>query len=426
MTYEINRRVFVGLGLAAAGVGAAPALARNAAAAPSGEPIRIGYSMSLSGPLAGNGQPALLAHRIWADDVNARGGLLGRPVKLVYYDDQSNAANVPGIYTKLLDVDKVDLVVSGYATSMIAPAMPVVMQHEMAFVTLLGSATNDAFRYDRTVNVSPVGARMQEDFARGFFEVAATASPAPKTVAIAGLDSDFPHRAMQSARAQAKAHGIKVVYDRTYPPSTVDFSPVIRAIQSARPDLVFFASYPADSVGLLRAVAEQKLGATVLGGGMIGPQVTAIKTQLGPALNNLVCWDIYAPEPTMAFEGVAEFLERYRAAATQEKVEPLGLYAPPLAYAQMQVLEQAVRRVGKIDQAAIAADFHANDFATVIGTLSFDAAGEWPSERNLYVQYQNVEGNDIEQFKRPGVQVILYPPNLRSGELRVPFPARKS
>ncbi|AMJ61126.1 amino acid ABC transporter substrate-binding protein [Bosea sp. PAMC 26642] len=424
---NITRRTLTGLALSGL-AGGLPTRAfaqatGSPAPAPSGEPIRIGYSMSLTGPLAGNGRPSLLAHQIWAEDVNARGGLLGRPVKLVYYDDQSSGSLVPGIYTKLLDVDKVDLLVSGYGTAMIAPAMPVVMQREMAFVALLGSAANDAFKYDHTVNISPVGGKMQEDFAKGFFDVAVTASPRPKTVALAGLDGDFPQRALQSARAQAKLNGIKVVYDRSYPPSTVDFSPIVRSIQSAKPDIVFFASYPADTVGLLRSVAELKLGATVLGGGMIGLQITGIKSQMGPALNNLLCWDVYAPEPTMQFDGITAFLKRYREVAVREKVEALGVYAPPLAYAQMQVLEQAVRRVGKIDQAAIGADFHANDFSTVIGELSFDKLGEWKVERNLYVQYQGVQGNDIEQFKRPGVQAILYPSHLRSGELRTPFPA---
>src|SRR5262245_6122107 len=128
------------LGRLSAAAAATAAGARTASAqAPSGPPIRIGYSMSLTGGLAGNGRPALVTHQIWAQDVNSRGGLLGRPVELVHYDDQSNGAQVPGIYTKLIDVDKVDLVVSGYATAIIAPAMPVVMQRNMTFITLLGT-----------------------------------------------------------------------------------------------------------------------------------------------------------------------------------------------------------------------------------------------------------------------------------------------
>ena len=97
----------------------------TAASAQSGNPITIGFAMSLTGPLAANGKQSLLGMKIWEEEINAKGGLLGRPVKLVYYDDQTNPSTVPGIYTKLLDVDKVDLVVGPYATNMAAPAMPV-------------------------------------------------------------------------------------------------------------------------------------------------------------------------------------------------------------------------------------------------------------------------------------------------------------
>src|SRR3954464_149637 len=104
--------------------------------APSGQPITIGFSMALTGSLAVNGKSGLLASQIWAEDVNKKGGLLGRPVKLVFYDDQTNPSLVPGIYTKLLDVDKVEVVISGYGTNIAAPAMPVVMAHNATFISL--------------------------------------------------------------------------------------------------------------------------------------------------------------------------------------------------------------------------------------------------------------------------------------------------
>ena len=411
------RRRELTLGLAGA------AILPGAARAQAGNPLRVGFSQSLSGGLAGNGRAALVAQQIWAEDVNARGGLLGRQVQLVYYDDQSNGAQVPGIYTKLLDVDRVELVVSGYATALIAPAMPIVMQHGMCFVTLLGTGVNTSFHYDRHFNISPSGSNVRDTMARGFFEVAAKLPAPPHTVAIAALDADFPQRAVESARYNAEQRGIKVAYDRSYPPGTVDFSPIVRAIQSAKPDLVFINSYPPDSNGMLRAVVEAKLQAQIFGGIMIGPQISAIKAQFGSQLNNLVCWDVYAPEPTMKFPGVDALLARYRAAAAREKTDALGLYVPPLAYTQMQVLEQALARVAKIDQAALAADMHGHDFDTVIGTLRFDEMGEWTEERNLWVQYQGIQGNDLDQFARAGTQVILYPDRFRSGQLRSPWPA---
>src|ERR1700756_2396856 len=107
----------------------------GAAWAQSGEPIKIGYSMALTGGLAPNGRSGLLAQKIWEADVNAKGGVLGRPGGLGYYDDQSNPSTVPGIYTKLLDIDKVDLIIGGYATAQIAPAMPVAMGRNKVFIS---------------------------------------------------------------------------------------------------------------------------------------------------------------------------------------------------------------------------------------------------------------------------------------------------
>ena len=117
--------------------------------AQSKEPIKIGFGMALTGPLSANGKMSLVAMQVWEYDINAKGGLLGRPVKLVYYDDQSKPAHVPGIYTKLLDIDKVDLIVSGYASGQIAPAMPIAIQKKKLFVSLFGTGINETFHYSK-------------------------------------------------------------------------------------------------------------------------------------------------------------------------------------------------------------------------------------------------------------------------------------
>ena len=143
------------------------ALARQRRRRPQ-NPITIGFGMALTGGLAPNGKAALLAMQIWEADINAKGGLLGRPVKLVYYDDQSNPATIPGIYTKLLDVDKVDLVISGYATNMIAPAMPIIMQHNRTFLSLFGLAVNSEFHYPKYFSFTPTGGpEPKQSFAAG-------------------------------------------------------------------------------------------------------------------------------------------------------------------------------------------------------------------------------------------------------------------
>lgn len=411
------------LGRLAAGIAATATLAAPALAQSGGAPLRIGYSMSLSGGLAPNGRSSLLAHRIWQEDVNARGGILGRKVELVYYDDQSNPGNVPALYTKLIDVDKVDIVTSPYATAMIAPSMPVIMQRGMCYVTLFGAGVNEAFRYDRHFSMNVTGDNIKETYAKGFLDVAATLPTPPRSIAILAVDNDFAQRAAESARHLSRQRGLRIVYDRSYPPTTVDFAPTLRAIQATRPDLIFIASYPPDSNGILRAASELRVTAQMFGGGMVGPQIAAVQAQLGPILNNLVNWDVYSPEPTMKFPGIEAFQEKYRARAPQEQVDLLGNYLQPYAYAQMQVVEQALNRVGKVDQAALAADMHANEFRTIVGDIRFSALGEWAKERNLLVQFQGIKDGDLEKYKHPGAKVILYPEHLRSGTLRAPYGA---
>src|SRR2546421_4744665 len=145
------------------------ALALACGVASAAQPLRIGMSMALTGPLAGTGKAALLATQMWVEDINAKGGLLGRPVELIFYDDQSNPSTVPGIYTKLLDVDKVDLVVSGYATNMVAPAMPVVMQKNKVFPALFALDANGEFKYPKYFSVLPTGPNTKTSFTEGFF-----------------------------------------------------------------------------------------------------------------------------------------------------------------------------------------------------------------------------------------------------------------
>src|ERR1700726_2068769 len=193
---------------------AAVLLLASAWPAAAAEPIKIGFGMALTGGLAGNGKAALIAQKIWEEDINAKGGLLGRPVQLVYYDDQTNPSTVPGIYTKLLDVDKVDLVVSGYGTNLEAPAMPIVMQHGMTMMGLFGLAVNDQFHYDRFFQIQPNGPNAKISSIEGFFEAAMTAKPTPKTVAIVGADAEYPKVATEGAREIAKKLGLKIVYDR--------------------------------------------------------------------------------------------------------------------------------------------------------------------------------------------------------------------
>ena len=249
------------------------------------KPIRIGFGMAETGPLGPNGKSAMLAMDIWVEEINAKGGLLGRPVELVHYDDQTNPSTVPGIYAKLLDVDKVDLIVGGYGTNMLAPAMPIVMQRKKLFLGLYGLGVNTDFKYDRYFAMIPSGPEPKTSFTKGFFDTAMVQNPKPKTVAIVAADAEFSKNASDGARENAKKAGLNIVYDKSYPPSTTDFSPIVRAIQATNPDLVVICSYRLDSVGMVLAVNEAGFKPKMIGGAMVGLQSTVFKTKLGPALN---------------------------------------------------------------------------------------------------------------------------------------------
>jgi branched-chain amino acid transport system substrate-binding protein len=388
-------------------------------------PIKIGFGMALSGGLAGGGKAALLTYQIWQEEINARGGLLGRKVEFVYYDDQSNPATVPGIYSKLLDIDKVDMVISGYGTVPVVAAMPVIIAHKKTFLAHYALDGNEKFKYDRYFTMQPSGPDPQSAWSEGYFNLAASITPKPKTIAIVGADAEYGQLAMAGAREHAKKNGIKIVYDESYPPNTVDFTSIVRSIKVLDPDLVYIASYPPDTAGMLRATYEVGLSTKMLGGGMVGLQYAALKQQFGYQLNSVIDYDYYAPEPTMKFSGIDALLAKYQARAAAAGVDVLGLYIPPYSYAEMQILEQTVKAVGGFDDAKMAEYLHKTTFKTIVGDIKFGKYGEWATPRILTVQYQNIKGNDVNQFKEAGKQVILDPPQFKSGNLRVPFTPTK-
>lgn len=384
------------------------------------EPIKIGFSVSLTGGLASSGKANLLAQQIWVEEINAKGGLLGRPVKLIFYDDQTNAATVPGIYAKLIDLDKVDLLM-GAATNLIVAAMPQIMERKRMVMALVALGSNDEFKYPRYFQTAAWGPDAKGVISEAFFEVANRISPKPQTVALVGADAEFSNNVLQGARANAKKYGYKVVFDRTYPPATVDYAPIVRAVQATVPDVVFVASYPVDSVGMVRSANEIGLKTQLFGGAMVGIQYSSFMTQLSEKLNRVVNYHLYVPNPKMKFPGIEEFLKKYQARAPAAGTDPLGFYQPPFAYAAMQVLEQAVTTTKGLSDATLSDYIHKNSFPTIVGDIRFNELGEWAKPQLLMVQFQDVRGNGIEQYMTGGKQVVLFPEQYRDGEVQFPF-----
>ena len=389
------------------------------------DPVKVGFSMAMTGAVAQNGKQLLIALQLWRDDVNANGGLLGRPVELVYYDDQSNPSNVPGIYTKLISVDKIDLLLGPYATNMAAAAMPVIVENNKVTITMLAVSVNRHFDYSKYFSMQPLGPDGVKAFSKGFFDLAAAQIPKPQTVTILSADAEFAKTSADGARENATAGGFKIIYDKSYPPPTTDFAPTVRAMQAANPDVVFVAAYPPDTVGIVRAANEIGLTPKMFGGTMIGLLITPIKTQLGPILDGLVIMESFVQAPTFNFPGVADVLKRYRAVAAGEKIDQLGYGFVPFGYAAGQVLAQAVEGTKSLDQNKLADYMHSHKFATIVGDIEYGKDGEWTEARTVFTQFQKVVPNNFEQFADGKVQPVLWPPQYKTGDLIYPYAAAK-
>jgi branched-chain amino acid transport system substrate-binding protein len=393
----------------------------SGASAQSGNPIKVGMSLALTGAGAPAGRMLQAAVELWRDDVNAKGGMLGRPVEIIVYDDQSNPASVPGLYTKLISIDKADLLVGPYGTNFVAPAMPTIIQNKKMLISYTAIGINREYNYDKYFSMVPVGSDGVNAFSKGFFELAAAQKPKPETVAILAADAEFAQAAAQGAREELKKHGFKLVYDKSYPPATTDFAPVVRAVQAANADIVFIGAYPPDNVGIVRAANEVGLNPKMFGGAMIGMLITPIKVQLGPVTNGLVIAESFISSPKLNFAGLDDLMKRYQAKAPELKTDALGYAFVPFGYAAGQMLQQAVGETKSLDHEVLAKYIHSHSFKTVVGELSFGKDGEWSKPRELFTQFQNIEPNNLDQFKSGAKQPILWPPEYKSGEMIYPY-----
>jgi branched-chain amino acid transport system substrate-binding protein len=417
----ISRRGLLASAGAGAALAASPLGSRLLQA--QGAPIRIGMSMPQTGGLAGGGKPSLLGIEIWRDDVNAKGGLLGRKVELVVYDDKSSASETPAIYSKLIDVDKVDLLFAPYATVPTAPIMPLVKQRGLLLIGNFSFQVNSKVGHDMWFNNAPWGPA--DSWSTSFLDIGQKAGG--KSIALLSADQEFAQNLVKTTREVAGKRNMQIVFDQAYPPNTVEFSSIIRALKATKPDIVYVASYPPDSAGILRGVNEIGIGDSVklFGGGMVGLQFGAVMENLGSLLNGVVNYNSWLPEKSMYFEGTKEFFDKYTKRAIEAKVDPLGYYLAPFGYTSGQLVEQAINATKSLDQRGLAKYLRENTHQTIVGPIAFSADGERKETAVLQAQFRGVVDKNIEQFRTSGKQVILFPDNLKSGELVAPFEAAR-
>jgi branched-chain amino acid transport system substrate-binding protein len=289
----------------------------------------------------------------------------------------------------------------------------------------MGLGVNLNLRYPNYFAMIPTGPKPNSALTEGFFALAALQNPKPQTVAMLSAEAEFSKNPVIGARENAAKYGLQIIHEQKYPLSTENFTSLIEQVKTINADVLFLCSYLKDSIGLVRAIHASNYRPKIVGGAMIGPQSASVKTELGPLLNGFVNYEYWVPVPKMNFPGVSEMLAKYQAQATVENIDALGYYMAPLAYSQLQVLEQAVSATGSLNDEVLSGYCRKSVFKTVIGNVRFGEGGEWTEPRVAQVQFQNITNNEVETFRDSRVQVVVSPPEYASGNFIYPYSTKE-
>jgi branched-chain amino acid transport system substrate-binding protein len=365
----------------AASTSAAASAAGSAAA--SGNPIRIGISLPLTGDFSQPGGEAQKGYNAWAANINASGGLLGRQVELVVLDDASSQEQVVTDYNNLISQEKVDLLLGTFSSLLNFPASTVAENNKMVLVAPAGGSpkifdANPTYYFFAQQATAP-------DQANPFVNMIAAlpADQKPKTAAYVTQDDPFAAPVIESMQKQLEAMGVQTVYSEVYPPETTNMQPFASKIASAKPDLIAQGAVFEDGVGLVKSLVQIGYSPKILyqtSAPSNGAQYTdAIGTGNEEGVFYSVSWSEKAKTP-----GNADFLAQY---ATQNGA---GVPAEDAAdaYAAAEVLASAVTGTGGLDNVALKDWLHANKVTSILGDLSWDANGR-PKGDFLLAQWQS-------------------------------------
>ncbi|MGR6916401.1 amino acid ABC transporter substrate-binding protein [[Actinomadura] parvosata] len=377
------------------------------AAQPPGQqrgPVRIGISLPLTGDFSEPGKGIQEGYQVWADRVNAKGGLLGRKVELIFRDDASDPNRVSSDYESLITQDKVDLVFGPFSSRLVIPAAKVAESYGMLFVEPAGAAA-EVFEqgFTRLFYAAPAIAGDHYNYLADYL-TKLPPGKRPKTAAYASLDDPFAQGTAYGLRDKLAAAGVKTVVDEVYPPETTDFAPIAAKIAAAKPDVVVGGTQFEDSVGLVRALQELK----------VQPKLAAFST--GPTLAEFpaavkgAAEHILSPvgwSATATFTGNQELVKRYKELFGGDANEDAAN-----GYTVGQIVEAAVTAVKCVDptkecQDKLARHIGQATFDTVVGPLSFDDKGR-PEQAHMIQQY--VDGK---------IEIVL-PEQARTADLVYP------
>ena len=380
---------FAGAGALVALLGTAPAEAQA--------PIKIGASLSLTGTYGKIGAYQKEGYELCADDLNAKGGLLGRKIEFVVYDDQSMPATGVRLYEKLITEDKVDAVMGPYSSPITEAVANVTEKYQKVMVTPL-AATTSIFKKGRKyvfMVISPA-----EVYLEGLIDMAAKRGL--KTVAIVNEDTLFAKTAADGAAELAKKKGLQVVLREAYPKGHTDFSAVLTKIKALNPDVVAGSTYFDDAVAIIRQMRELDLNPKMLGvtvGGDL-PEFHEVLKKNAEFVYGATQWDESLPYP-----GAKEF-----AAAFKKKFKRDPAYHAAAGYAGCLIYAEGVKRAKTLDADKVRAELLALKTRTAFGDYAVDQDGFQTAHKMVTLQWQD------------GKILIVWPDELSNGKARFPMP----
>ena len=357
------------------------------------KPILVGVSLSLTGDFSPDGIAFKQGYTLWAKDINAKGGLLGRQVKLDIVNDASSPVQVATNYQKLISVDHVDLTFGPFSTGLTKAASKVVNRYGFAFVEGAGGGPSVfTLGLHNVFDVSLPVANNLVSFAKWI--VSMPVATRPKTAAYASEDDPFTAPQLDVARAILEKGGITTVYNKTYPSETTDYTPIAGAIISSKPDIVLLGTLLPDFVAIAQQFIQQKFNPKALvatAGPDQGTQFSDSKSGVGPTnTEGIMVPNAWAPN--FPFPGnaalVAEYVKVYGG-------KPQGVSSDvPEAYSVGQVTAQAVTKNGSLNQKALLATLHSATFTSVQGPVKFDPTGQNIRAASYLFQWQNADTAD--------------------------------
>ncbi|HYR40649.1 MAG TPA: amino acid ABC transporter substrate-binding protein [Methylomirabilota bacterium] len=360
-------------------------------------PIKIGASLSLTGTYAKPGTYQKEGYEICADELNAKGGLLGRKVEFVMYDDQSSTQTAQRLYEKLITEDKVEAVMGPYSSAITESVAGISEKYKKVMVSPL-AATTSIFRQGRKhifMVISPA-----EFYLEGLVDMGAKRGL--KTIAIVNEDTLFPKATVVGTEELAKKRGLQVVLREAYPKGNTDFSALLVKIKAVNPDIIAAATYFDDAVAITRQMKELNVNPKMFGvtvGGDI-PEFYTLLKQNAEYVYGSTQWDEVLPYP-----GQKEFLSAY-----QKKFKHEPSYHAAAGYAGCLLYAEGVKRAKSLDADLVRAELLKLKIRTAFGDYAVDQDGFQTAHKMVMIQWQD------------GKRVVVWPDDLASGKLRFPTP----